>query len=86
MFGAVRRGDLVIKRCAFKKSGPFYTGSVNSFIDGKGQVRVGDRAVPGSCISGSSSVFIDGRPAAYIKSKVSCGIIVQCSSTVFIGH
>jgi len=85
MFGAIRRGDFVIKTCPFRKSGPFYTSSLSSFVDGRGQVRLGDKAVPGICISGSSSVFVDGRPAAYIKSKVICGRIITCSSTIFIG-
>jgi len=85
MLGAIRRGDFVVKTCPFRSSGPFFTSSLSSFVDGRGQVRLGDKSVPGVCISGSSSVFVDGRPAAHLKSKVICGVIVQCSSTVFIG-
>jgi uncharacterized Zn-binding protein involved in type VI secretion len=85
MFGAIRRGDFVVKTCPFRRSGPFYTSSLNSFVDGRGQVRLGDKSVPGICISGSSSVFVDGRPAAHFISKVICGRIAQCSSTIFIG-
>lgn len=85
MLGAIRLGDFVIKTCPFKKSGSFFTASTSSFVDGRGQVRLGDKSVPGICISGSSSVFVDGRPAAHIKSKVICGRIVTCSTTVFIG-
>lgn len=84
MFGAIRKGDFVVKTCPGRKSGPFYTASNTIFIEGRGQVRVGDKSVPGICLTGSKTVFVDGRPAATIKSIVSCGRIVSCSSTIFI--
>ncbi len=84
MFGAVRLGDFVVSFCK-KPSGPFITASTTSFADGKPRVRLGDKSIPGICISGSKSVFIDGRPAAHIQSKVICGKIVSCSRTVFVG-
>jgi uncharacterized Zn-binding protein involved in type VI secretion len=85
MLGAIRRGDFVIKTCKFKSSGPFYTASNSTFVDGRGQVTVGHKALPGMCITGSKSVFVEGKPAAHKMSKVICGKILTCSSTVFIG-
>ena len=88
MFGAVRLGDFVSSTCK-KPSGPFVTASPTSFVNGKPRCRLGDKSVPGICISGicisgSKSVFIDGKPAAHILSKVICGKIVNCSKTVFV--
>ena len=84
MFGAVRKGDFVKSTCRGKPSGPFVTSST-SLIDGRGQVRVGDKALPGRCVTGSRSVFVDGRPAAHKLSKVICGKITTASTTTFIG-
>ena len=83
MFGAVRLGDFVSSTCK-KPSGPFVTASPTSFVNGKPRCRLGDKTVPGICISGSKSVFIDGKPAAHILSKVICVKIVNCSKTVFV--
>jgi uncharacterized Zn-binding protein involved in type VI secretion len=85
MLRAVRRGDFVVSVCPFVPSGPFITASNTSFVDGRGQVRVADKAIPGICITGSKSTFVDGRPAATIISKVICGKIVTASNNVFIG-
>jgi uncharacterized Zn-binding protein involved in type VI secretion len=86
MLGAIRRGDFVVKTCPFKSSGPFYTASNDVFVEGRGQVRLGDKSVPGICVSGSKSVFVNGRPAAHINSKVICGRIVSCSTDIFVGE
>jgi uncharacterized Zn-binding protein involved in type VI secretion len=86
MFAAIRRGDFVISTCQFKSSGPFITASTNKFVNGRGQVRVGDRSIPGMAITGSHSVFIDGKPAVILPSKVICGRIKGPGSTnTFIG-
>ena len=86
MFAAIRRGDFVISICKGKPSGPFITASINKFINGRGQVRVGDRSLPGVAITGSRSVFVDGKPAVILPSKVVCGRIKGPGSTnTFIG-
>lgn len=85
MYRAVRRGDFVVSVCTFVPSGPFITASNTSFVDGRGQVRVGDKAIPGICITGSRTTFVDGRPAATIRSRVICGRIVTASTNIFIG-
>ena len=84
MFRAVRRLDFVVNICG-GPSGTFFTASNSSFVDGRGQVRVGDKSVPGVCITGSRSVFVDGRPAAHIFSKVVCGRITTASNNTFLG-
>ena len=53
MFGAVRLGDFVSSTCK-KPSGPFVTASPTSFVNGKPRCRLGDKSVPGICISGVS--------------------------------
>lgn len=86
MFPAIRKGDWVLKTCKFKVSGPFITASSTTFVNGRGQVRVGDKSLPGIAITGSRSTFIDGRPAVTLKSKVICGRIKgPGSSDTFIG-
>jgi uncharacterized Zn-binding protein involved in type VI secretion len=86
MFPAIRLGDRVLKKCPFKKSGPFLTGSKTTFVNGRPQVRVGDKAVPGVAVTGSKTTFVDNRPAVHLRSKVICGIILgPGSSNTFIG-
>lgn len=75
MFPAIRRGDFVISTCNHIPSGPFITASTDKFVNGRGQVRVGDKSIPGIAITGSRSVFVDGRPAVFLPSKVICGRI-----------
>lgn len=84
MFGAVRLGDRVVKTCPFRTSGPFISASRSSFVNGRGQVRVKDKAVPGIAITGSSRYFCEGRPAVRQKDKVICGVIVSASRDTFI--
>ncbi len=85
MLGAVRLGDFVKKTCPHKKSGPFRTASKDTFVNGRGQVRLGDRAVPGKAVTGSKSCFVNGRPAVRQKDKVVCGKIMKSSRDTFIG-
>lgn len=85
MLGAVRLGDYVRKICIRKSSGPFYTASHNTFVNGRGQVRLSDKSVPGVAITGSRSHFVNGRPAVRLKDKVVCGVIQSCSHDTFIG-
>ena len=82
---AVRIGDFVAKTCPRKKSGPFFTGSSRTFINGRGAVRVNDRSVPGPALTGSSRTFIDGRAAVRLKDRVLCGVITRASNNTFIG-
>lgn len=83
--GAVRLADWVTSTCEDVPSGPFYTASSDTFVNGRGQVRLADQSVPGPAITGSSSYFVNGRPAVRLKDKVACGVITTCSSDTFIG-
>lgn len=86
MFAAIRRGDLVVSTCNNTPSGPFITASNDKFINGRGQVRVGDKWVSGIATTGSRSVFVDGRGAVIVPSKVTCGFIKGPGSLdTFIG-
>lgn len=82
--GATRLGDFVQSYCQNVPSGPFVQASTNTFIDGRGQVRLGDKAVPGIAVSGSKATFVDGRPAVRLRDKVICGVITQSSKNTFI--
>lgn len=81
---AVRVGDFVKSTCENIPSGPFIEGSTNTFVNGRPQVRVGDKAVPGIAITGSRGRFVNGRPAVRRRDKVVCGIIMQSSRNTFI--
>ena len=81
---ATRVGDFVQSTCTGVPSGPFLSGSPNTFTNNRPQVRVGDRAVPGIAITGSRTRFTNNRPTVRITDKVVCGIIVQSSSNTFI--
>ena len=85
MLGATRLGDFVKSICRHKSSGPFFTASHDTFANGRGQVRLGDLAVPGVALTGSRSYFINGRPAVRLKDHVSCGVILTSSHDTFIG-
>ena len=82
--GAARWGDFVKSYCTGRPSGPFIQASKATFVDGRGQVRVGDKSLPGRAVTGSKTYFVDGRPAVRMRDKVICGIITQSSKTTFI--
>lgn len=85
MLGATRLGDFVRKTCDDKSSGPFVTASKDTFVNGRGQVRLHDRSIPGRAVSGSKTCFVNGRPAVRQKDKVICGKITKSSRDTFIG-
>lgn len=86
MFPAVRMWDWVKSICKGKSSGPFIRGSKKSFVNGRPQVKLLDKSVPGIALRGSKSKFVEGLPAVRIIDKVKCGIIVKGSKDTFIGN
>lgn len=74
-----------MSKCRSRPSGPFYTASDKTFVNGRGAVRLLDKSFPGSAVSGSSKVFVDGKPAVRLKDRVICGTTTTCSLNVFYG-
>lgn len=91
--GAVRLGDYSSGHDGYPPR-PSVTASNDTFVNGRGQVRIGDywathcstkHCHDGTQSQGSKSVFVNGRGAARTRDLISCNDYAEeCSSDVFL--